>query len=167
VEGRSKAQLKGRVRRKEDQEMKVMEYKAPSEFVSLRDAMDRLFEDSIIRPFNGFTAAATSFPVELSELKEKFVLKASLPGMKPEDITIEATPEEVVIKGELKESTELKDVEFLRKELRYGKVQRGFTLPLAIDPNKVEATFEHGVVTITLPKGDFVKPKTITIKPKV
>lgn len=147
--------------------MKVMEYRAPSEFVTLRDAMDRLFEDSIIRPFNGLTAAVTSFPVDFSELKDKFVLKASLPGMKPEDITIEATPDEIVIKGETKETSELKEADYLRKEIRYGKLQRSITLPLAIDTSKVEAVFENGFVTITLPKSESVKPKMVTIKPKV
>ena len=146
--------------------MKVMEFKTPSEFVSLREAMDRLFEDSVIRPFNGF-ASATSFPVDLIEGKDSYVLRASLPGMKPEDITIEATSEDVTIRGEAKHTSELKDVDYLRREMRYGKVQRSFSLPLAIDPNKVEATFEHGVVVITLPKSEVVKPKTITIKPKV
>ena len=146
--------------------MKVLDIKSPSEFVSLRDAMDRLFEDSIIRPFNGF-ATATTFPVDLTEGKDSYILKASLPGTKPEDITIEATPEEVTIRGETKQTSEQKDAEYLRRELRYGKVSRTFALPLAIDPNKVEAIFEHGVVTVTLPKSDVVKPKTITIKPKV
>jgi HSP20 family protein len=146
--------------------MKALDIRTPSEFVSLRDAMDRLFEDSVIRPFNGF-ASATTFPVDLSEGKDSYVLKAALPGMKPEDITIEATAEEISIRGETKQQTEQKDAEYLRREMRYGKVQRSFTLPLAIDPTKVEATFEHGVVTITLPKSEVVKPKTITIKPKV
>jgi HSP20 family protein len=146
--------------------MKALDIKTPSEFVSLRDAMDRLFEDSVIRPFNGF-ATVTTFPVDLTESKDGYVLKASLPGMKPEDITIEATAEDVTIRGETKQSTEQKDAEYLRRELRYGKLQRTFSLPLAIDPNKVEATFEHGVVTVTLPKSEVVKPKTITIKPKV
>jgi HSP20 family protein len=146
--------------------MKTLDIRTPSEFVSLRDAMDRLFEDSVIRPFNGF-ASATTFPVDLSEGKDSFILKAALPGMKPEDITIEATAEEISIRGETKQQAELKEADYLRRELRYGKMQRSFTLPLAIDPTKVEATFEHGVVTITLPKSEVVKPKTITIKPKV
>lgn len=146
--------------------MKVMKFEPSSEFVSLRDAVDKLFEDSFIRPFNGFTTS-TAFPVDLKETKEAYVLKASLPGMKPDDISIEATTEEITIKGELKEETEVKDAEYLRKERRYGKLQRTLSLPLAIDPNKVEATFEHGVVTITLPKTEIVKPKTITVKAKV
>jgi HSP20 family protein len=145
--------------------MKVMKFEPTSEFVSLREAVDKLFEDSFIRPFNGF-GTTPAFPVELKETKDTYVLKASLPGMKPEDITIEATSEGLTIKGELKEETQLKEADYLRKELHYGKVQRTFALPLAVDPNKVEATFEHGLVTITLPKTEVVKPKTIIVKAK-
>jgi HSP20 family protein len=144
--------------------MKVM--KIDPEFVSLRDAVDKLLEDSFIRPFNGFSTAP-AFPVEMKETKDAYVLKASLPGLKPDDITIETMADEVTIKGELKQEAEHKEEDFLRKELRYGKMQRSFTLPLAIDPNKVEATFEHGMVTVTLPKSEVVKPKVITIKPKI
>ena len=145
--------------------MKVMKFEPTGEYVSLRDAVDRLFADSFIRPFNGFSTAP-AFPVELTETKDAYQLKASLPGMKPGDVTIEATADEITIKGELREQTEVKDLEYLRQELHYGKVQRSFTLPLAIDPNKVEASFEQGVMTITLPKIEIVKPKTITVKAK-
>ena len=144
--------------------MKVM--KIEPEFVSLREAVDKLLEDSFIRPFNG-SSTTPAFPVEMKETKDAYVLKASLPGLKPEDITIETMADEVTIRGELKQEAEHKEEDFLRKELRYGKMQRSFTLPLAIDPNKVEATFEHGMVTVTLPKSEIVKPKVITIKPKI
>ena len=144
--------------------MKVM--KLEPEFVSLRDAVDKLLEDSFIRPFDGMTLAP-AFPVDMRETKDAYVVKASLPGMKPEDVAIEAVSDGITIKGEVKQETELKEEEYIRKELHYGKMQRSFTLPLAIDPNKVEALFEHGILTVTLPKTEIVKPKLITIKPKV
>jgi HSP20 family protein len=150
--------------RRKEEDMKLM-LEPKNEFVSLRDAMDRLLEDSFIRPFDGL-GTDKPFPVDLTETKDAYVLKASLPGMKPEDIAIEATAEEVTIKAERKEETALKEVDYLRKELRYGKVVRSFALPLAIDPSKVEASFEHGIVTITLPKTEIVKPKLITVRPK-
>lgn len=143
--------------------MKLMKLEPASDFVSLREAVDNLFEDSFIRPFNGF-GTTTTFPVDLEDTKEAYVLKGSLPGMKPEDLAIEATADGITIKGEIKEETEVKEAEYLRKERHYGKVQRTFALPLAIDPNNVEATFEHGVLTVTLPKTEIVKPKTVTIK---
>jgi HSP20 family protein len=145
--------------------MKVMKFEPTGEFVSLREAVDKLFEDSFIRPFNGF-GTTTTFPVDLTETKDEYVLKGSLPGMKPEDVSIEATADGITIKGEFKQETEVKEAEYLRKERHYGKVQRNFALPLAIDPNKVEASFDHGVLTIALPKTEIVKPKTVTVKAK-
>jgi HSP20 family protein len=145
--------------------MKVMKFEPTGEFVSLREAVDKLFEDSFIRPFNGF-GTTTTFPVDLTETKDEYVLKGSLPGMKPEDVSIETTADGITIKGEFKQETEAKEAEYLRKERHYGKVQRSFALPLAIDPNKVEASFDYGVLTIALPKTEIVKPKTVTVKAK-
>jgi HSP20 family protein len=145
--------------------MKLMKLEPTSEFVSLREAVDKLFEDSFIRPFNGF-GATTIFPVDLKDTKDAYVLSGSLPGMKPEDITIEATADGITVKGEMKEEAEVKEAEYLRKERHYGKVQRTFALPLSIDPNKVEASFERGILTVTLPKTEVVKPKTVTVKAK-
>jgi HSP20 family protein len=132
------------------------------DFVSLREALDKLFEDSFIRPpmLNGGTA----FPIDLYETPETYVLKASLPGVKPEDLSIDATSEILVIKGEYKESVEVKEETYLRKERRSGMFHRSFELPLSVDPAKIEATFKNGVLTLTLPKADVVKPTQIRVK---
>jgi HSP20 family protein len=146
--------------------MTIMRWDPVRDFVSLRDAMDRLFEESFIRP-SGLTAGngmGAAFPVDLYESGEAFVLKASLPGVKPDDIEVNATNDGVTIRGELKAEQTVKQESWLRQERRYGKFQRAFTLPLEIDPNKVEATFEHGVLTLTLPKAETVKPKQIKVK---
>lgn len=145
--------------------MKLMRLEPTSEFVPLRDAMDRLLEDSFIRPFDGL-GTATGFPVDLTETSDAYVVRASLPGMKPQDIAIEATADELTIRGEVKQEETIKNAAYLRKEIAYGKIQRTFAMPLAIDPAKVEATFEHGIVTITLPKTEVVKPKTIPVRLK-
>lgn len=141
--------------------MKVMRYDPASEFISLREAVDKLFADSFIRPFDGFGAA---FPVDVYETPEMFVVKAALPGIKPEQLSVDATADSLTIKAELKDETEIKEAQYLRKERRYGKFQRVLALPLDIEPGKVEATFEHGVVTVKLPKSEVVKAKHIAIK---
>ncbi len=136
------------------------------EFVTLRDAIDRLFEDSIIRPSMLFEGTTTvPFSVDLYETPEAYVLKAALPGIKPDDITIDATAGMVTIKGEYKEEKELKEPDYIRKELRTGMFNRAFELPLSIEPAKVEATFKDGILQVTLPKADVVKPKQIKVKP--
>ena len=133
------------------------------DFVSLRDAMDRLFEDSFIRQpiFNGTTVP---FAVDLRETPDAYLLKAALPGMRPEDIAIDATAGMVTIKGEYKEEKETKEEDYIRKELRTGAFHRSFELPLSIDPAKVDAKFADGMLEITLPKAEIVKPKQIKVK---
>lgn len=136
------------------------------EFVSLRDAIDRLFEDSFIRPSLRLEGVTTvPFAVDLFETLDAYVLKAALPGIKPDDITIDATAGMVTVKGEYREEKETKEPEYLRKELRTGTFHRAFELPLSIDPAKVEATFKDGILQVVLPKADIVKPKQIKVKP--
>jgi HSP20 family protein len=134
------------------------------EFVSLRDAIDRLFEDSFIRPPMIFDGTTVPFSVDLYETPEAYVLKAALPGMKPDDIQIDATAGMVTIKGEYKEEKETKTESYLRKELRTGSFNRAFELPLSIDSTKVEAKFKDGMLEVTLPKAEIVKPKQIKVK---
>ncbi len=134
------------------------------EFVSLRDAMDRLFEDSFIRPPAIFDGVSAPFSVDLLETPDAYVLKAALPGMKPEDIAIDATAGMITIKGEYKEEKETKAENFLRKELRTGAFHRAFELPLSIEPAKVDAKFKDGMLEVTLPKAEIVKPKQIKVK---
>jgi len=134
------------------------------EFVSLRDAMDKLFEESFIPPtLVGLDHRV--FPVDLYEKPEMFTLKAMIPGIDPEKLSVEATSTTVTIKGEKKE--ELKEEKagtVIRQELKYGMFERAIELPLEIDPTKVEATYERGILMLTLPKSEVVKPKTVKVK---
>lgn len=132
------------------------------EFVSLRDALDKLFDENVIKPpmLNG----GTSFPIDLYETPETYVLKASLPGVKAEDLTIESTSEIIVIKGQYESEVEVKEDAYLRKERRSGMFHRSFELPHSVDPEKIEALFKDGVLSLTLPKADVVKPKQIKVK---
>lgn len=134
------------------------------EFVSLRDALDRLFEDSFIRPPMIFDGSTVAFSVDLFETPEAYMLKAALPGMKAEDISIDATAGMVTIKGEYKEEKESKAENYIRKELRTGAFHRAFELPLSIEPAKVDAKFKDGILEVTLPKAEVVKPKQIKVK---
>lgn len=144
--------------------MSITRWDPTRDFVSLREAMDRLFEDSVIRPHLFGDGRATSFPVDLYETPEAFVLKGTLPGVRPEQLDVNATSEGVFIRAEIKEGVEVKEENWLLRERKSGMVQRNFTLPTQIDPNKVEAQFENGVLTLTLPKAEAVRPKQIKVK---
>ncbi len=138
------------------------------ELVSLRDAMDRVFEDSFIRPRWGWMApmGAASLAIDMYETKDEVVVKAALPGIKPEEVQVSITGNTLTIKGESKEENEVNEKDYIRKERRYGSFTRSVTLPSGLKADKAEATFEDGVLTLKVPKSEEVKPKTIKIKAK-
>ena len=148
--------------------MTIARFDPMSDFVSLRQAMDRLFEDSIIRPsvWTGLSAGQIAVPVDLWETNDAYHLRADLPGIAPDDIDINVTSDTVALTGESKMSQDVTNDGWLRQERRVGKFQRAFTLPVQIDPDKVQATFTHGVLELTLPKADQVKPRTIKVTAK-
>jgi HSP20 family protein len=93
-------------------------------------------------------------------------IKASLPGIKADDVQINVTGDVLTIKGEVKEKSETKEKDYHIREQRWGAFERSVMLPTSIVPDKAKAEFEDGVLTITLPKAEEVKPKVITVKAK-
>jgi HSP20 family protein len=143
--------------------MTIARFSPLSDVVSLREAMDRLFEDSFIRPDGWANGQQLAVPVDLWETKDAYHLRADLPGLSAEDIEINATADGLAITGELKPTTDVTGEAWILQERRVGKFARSFTLPVQIDPNKVEAKFQDGVLELTLPKADNVKPRSIKI----
>jgi HSP20 family protein len=138
------------------------------EMVTLRDAMDRLLDDAFTRPW-GLTEggrAGMAPSVDMYETENDVVIKAALPGMKAEDVEINVTGEMITIKGEAKEKTEVKEKAYHVREQRWGAFERTLGLPTVVQSEKAKAEFEDGVLVITLPKAEEVKPKTITVKAK-
>lgn len=148
--------------------MTITRFSPMTDFVSLREAMDRLFEDSFIRPttWTGLAAGQIAVPVDLWETNEAYHLRADLPGLAPDAIDINATADTIAISGETKPVTDVATEGWLRQERRTGKFQRAFTLPVQIDPDKVQASFQHGVLELVLPKADQVKPRSIKVSAK-
>jgi HSP20 family protein len=148
--------------------MTLARFSPMTDIVSLRDAMDRLFEESYIRPttWTGLAAGHVAVPVDLWETKDAYHLRADVPGVTADQLDINATSDSISISGEMKTQSEVTEDGWLRQERRVGKFQRAFTLPMAIDPTKVEATFESGVLRLVLPKAENVKPRTIKVNAK-
>jgi HSP20 family protein len=138
------------------------------ELVSLREAMDRLFEESFVRPGGGRLApAGMEVPaVDVYQTDDAVVVKSAIPGIKPEDIDISITGDTLTIKGETRVEEEVNEENYIRRERRYGSFCRSLALPLPVVTEKAEAEFENGVLTLTLPKAEEVKPKAIKIKAK-
>ncbi len=137
------------------------------DLVTLRDAMDRLFAESFVRPGAAFPTAGTETPViDMYQTNEEIVVKAALPGVKPEDIDISVTGDILTIKGETKQEEKVEEGNYLRQERYYGQFFRELTLPTQVNADKTKADFEHGILTLRLPKAEAVKPKSILIKAK-
>jgi HSP20 family protein len=137
------------------------------DMVSLRDAMNRLFEESFVRPAPwGATFEGAPLAVDVVETKDDVTVKASVPGIKPEDIDITIAGDLLTIKGEFKSEHKSEEANVVRQERRYGKFERALSLPTHIVADKARAEFENGVLTLTLPKAEDVKPKAIKVKTK-
>jgi HSP20 family protein len=135
--------------------------------VSLRDAMDRLFQESFVRPTSRLLISRESaLPLDVYETDNELVVKAALPGIKPEDVDITLTGDCLTIKGEAKAEDNVKEEDYFLHERRYGAFSRAVTLPVPVVGDKAEAKFENGVLTISLPKAEEVKPKPIKVKSK-
>jgi HSP20 family protein len=148
--------------------MAIERWQPFSEFMSLRQAMDRLFEDSFVRPSCGVSALGevAAPALDVYRTPTEIVVQAALPGLKPEDVNIDITGETLEIKGERKAEQEIKKEDYLYQGRRYGAYSRSVVLPSGLKTDKAEATMEDGILTLTIPKVEEVKPKKISVKAK-
>jgi len=104
--------------------------------------------------------------VDVFEKEDRFVVKAELPGMKEDDINVSVVGDALSIKGEKKTETEIKDEDYYRCERSYGTFYRSIPIPSNVDANKIEASFDDGVLEVALPKSAKIKPKKIAVSAK-
>jgi HSP20 family protein len=137
------------------------------DMVSLRSAMDRLFEDSFVSPLTWRTLAgngdAIAPPMDVHETPDEIVVTASLPGVRAEDVDITMTGQTLVVRGETKADESVKREQYLYRERRYGSFSRSLQLPVRVEGDKAEASFENGILTLRIPKSEEVKPRQIRI----
>ena len=132
--------------------------------VSLRDAMNTLLQDSFVRPGNSQATHATgTLPVDVAENENEFVVKASLPGVKPDEVQITIQGDALIIRGESKSAEERQGERWHVRERRHGVFQRSLALGTPVDADNAQADYEHGVLTLTLPKAESSKPRQIKI----
>jgi HSP20 family protein len=137
------------------------------------EEMERRFEDIFGRPF--IPAMWRRIPVvemgwapaiEVFEKEDKFTVKAELPGMKEEDIDVLVVGDTLTIKGERKAETEVKEEDYYCCERSYGSFSRSIALPSSVDAKKIDASYEDGVLEVSLPKAPEVKAKKVAVKKK-
>jgi HSP20 family protein len=135
------------------------------EMMTLREAMDRLFDDAFTRPLS--QGGISMVPaIDMFQTDDEVIVKASLPGMKSDDVQITVNADTLILRGEYKQDEGHKDATWHIREHRYGAFERSIGLPTDVQSDKAKAEFENGVLTVTLPKAEAVKPKTINIKAK-
>ena len=135
------------------------------EMSEMRSLVDRAFDDFFSRSPMSYKGMG-SIDVNMLQTDNEIVVEASIPGVKPEDINISVTGENLTLRGDIKADDEYKDANYHIKEMRYGSFSRSMPLPCKVDSDKAKAEFENGVLKLTLPKTEEEKPKTITVKAK-
>lgn len=133
---------------------------------SLRDTIDRMFEDSMLGPRVAFIPTSGIPTVNIRETEKSIIVEAELPGVKEEDIDLEIEENSLTIKGEKKSEEEVKEKDFYRREFSYGSFTRTVALPVEVESEKAEASMKEGVLRVELPKLEEAKPKVKKIEIK-
>ena len=129
----------------------------------LADAMNRLFDESVVNP-QLLSPEAGTLRMDVAVSGDEYVITAAVPGLKADDLSLEVLGDTITLRGELI-APEAKDgIDYLLRERRYGKFARSLTLPTEVDGTKAEATIVDGVLTLRLPKAETAKPRTIKVK---
>jgi HSP20 family protein len=144
--------------------MAIVRWEPLRDLLAQRD-FERLFREAF-SPLSGATELSTRSwapPVDIYETEDAIVLKAELPGVDPNDVEVRVEDNNLYLKGERKFEKEVKEQNYHRVERSYGTFARSFSLPNSISADKVKAEFKDGLLTLTMPKREEAKPKTIKI----
>ena len=137
------------------------------EFMTLRQAVDHLFDEDVFRPlrWNPGVGDGPALPLDVTTSADELLVEAALPGIKPEDVDITVENGTLTISGKTAEERRAEEGSYLVQEIRRGTFSRSLTLPNGLEPDKATATFEHGVLSLRIPKAEQVKPRQIRISP--
>jgi HSP20 family protein len=146
---------------------RIVRWQPMRDMASVRDAMERMADERFFRmpvPFAPWIEGTLA--VDMYDTADSVVVKATIPGVKAEDIQVSVTGDTLTVKTEVKEEQEIKRENYLRRERRYGSSCRSVTLPGGLESDKAEADYTDGVLTLTFPKAEEVKPKSIKVTAK-
>ena len=133
------------------------------EMLNLRQSVNRLF-DNLSTDHEWAQSTMWGLAVDAVENKDDFIIKASVPGINPDDLDVSYSDATLTIKGEIKSDNEVKENRYHLRERRYGSFSRSISLPTKIKGDAIEASYQNGVLSLRLPKAEEVKPKRIAIK---
>lgn len=132
------------------------------EMMNMRDIMDRMFQDTFVRAGSGLLGRG-SVPLDIRETDNGYEVEAALPGVRPEDVQVTVQDDTLTIRGEIKGQEERSGQNWITRERRSGSFYRSVTLPAPVDAERATASFEHGVLRMTLPRSAQAGPKQIRI----
>jgi HSP20 family protein len=141
----------------------MIKYGFPSELEEFPAGL-RLFQDSLSRLFSEPASRPWSPAVDIYETENELVLKADLPEVDPKNVGIQLENGTLTLKGERKFDEQKNGKGFHRIERSYGSFVRAFSLPDTVEGDKVKADYKNGVLTVTLPKKEVAKPRTINVE---
>jgi HSP20 family protein len=138
-----------------------------SELVTLRQAMDRLFDDTVFRPYTAYAGSGdlARLPLDIRTTKDALLVEASLPGINPEDVEITVENGTLTIRAEDRSEQTQEQAGWVVREIARGSLMRTVTLPTGLEPDKADATFEHGILKLRFPRAEQTKPRQIRIQP--
>lgn len=145
--------------------MAIIRWDPFRELVTMREKMNRLFEDSLAQKGEEKDMISTNWApaVDIYETSNELVLTAEVPGIEEKDIEIKVEDNTLTLRGERKFEKETKEENFHRIERSYGTFFRAFSLPNSIDPERIQAEHENGILRVIMPKRQELKPKTVKI----
>jgi len=145
--------------------MAIIRWDPFRDMVTLREKMNRLFEDSLAQKGEDKDRFTSNWApaVDIYETANELVLTAEVPGIDEKDIEIKVEDNTLTLKGERKFEKETKEENFHRIERSYGSFFRAFSLPNSVDPDRIQAEHENGVLRVVMPKRQELKPKTVKI----
>jgi len=145
--------------------MAIVRWEPFRDLVTAQRDFDRLFREAFSSQSGETELSTRSWapPVDIYETEDAIVLKAELPGVDPKEVEVRVEDNTLYLKGERKFEKEVKEQNYHRVERSYGSFARSFSLPNSISTDKVKAEFKDGLLTLTMPKREEAKPKTIKI----
>ena len=148
--------------------MAIVRWEPFRDLMTTQREFDRLFKEAFSPLFGEGELSTRTWapPVDIYENADNIVLKAELPGIDPKDVEIRVEDNTLYLKGERKFEQEVKEENYHRVERSYGSFARSFSLPNSIAADKVVADYKDGLLTLTMPKREEAKPKTIKIEIK-
>ena len=145
--------------------MSVTRWEPMRDFVTLRQAMDHLFEDARVTPAHTWIGQRGGhLPLDIYTTQDAIVIRAAVPGVNPDDVEITIEGSAVTIRGEMKPDQAADGATWLVQEHCFGSFARTIDLGLPVQADKADAKFDNGVLTLTIPKAEEIKPKIIKVK---